>query len=52
LRGQQLFQIIECRGGMGAAQLGAAVWRGAAGLLPDSVDLCDPADDFFGDRGA
>ena len=37
---------------MGASQFGAAIWRRPSGLLLDGIKLCDPADGFFGDRGA
>jgi hypothetical protein len=52
VHGQPDLQIVEDRGGMGVAEFGADIWRGASGLFLDGVKLCDPADGFFGDRGA
>jgi hypothetical protein len=49
LHRQPALQIVEDRGGMGASQLGAAIWRGASGLFLDGMELGDPADGFFSD---
>src|SRR5690606_1287167 len=52
LHGQPCFEIVEDGSGMGAAEFGTTVWRGAAGLLLDSIEPGDPTDGFFSDGGA
>ena len=52
LHGQPSFQVVEDRGGMGPSQFCAPIRRGASGLLLDGIEPGDPADGFFGDRGA
>jgi hypothetical protein len=37
---------------MGLSQFGAAVWWRTSGFLFHGVELGDPADGLFGDRGA
>lgn len=36
---------------MGPPQFCAAIWREASGLLLDGIELRDPGDGLFGDRG-
>ncbi|MCY1311540.1 hypothetical protein D9M69_722190 [compost metagenome] len=49
--GQPSLQVVKDWGGLGLAQFGATIRRGASGLLLDGIELGDPADGFFRDGG-
>ena len=52
LHGQPDLQVVEDRGRMCSAKRDPDIWWRPSGFLLDGIELRDPADGLFGDRGA